>query len=104
MAWTGENARNVAAYGAAIGRAPALFYLLTGSPAAPMACDALSWSYVGPAASAGPGLRGSRLFYPSVESRRGSASVFAVGAASLAWFLGVSPRASPVPTDSFRRR
>jgi hypothetical protein len=53
---TGEDGRGAALFGAAFAVTPAALYLATGSPAAALACDSLSWAYAGPAAAAGAGL------------------------------------------------
>ena len=51
-----EATIGASAFGAAFGVGTPVFYLLTGSPAAATACDALSWSFAFPAAIAGCGL------------------------------------------------
>lgn len=52
----GSAARGVALFGASAGLAPALLHLAAGSPEAPFACDALSWSWALPGLVAGLGL------------------------------------------------
>jgi hypothetical protein len=80
------------AFGAAFGIGTPVLYLLTGSPAAPAACDALSWSFAVPAALAGCGLAaltrlaGSR---GSAGLRLGALGVLA--AASAAALLVIAP-------------
>jgi hypothetical protein len=55
-AFGATDARGVHSFGLAFAVAPTALFLLTGSPAAPMTCDALSWAYALPAAVAGLGL------------------------------------------------
>jgi hypothetical protein len=46
-------------FGLAFGIAPALLYIVAGSPAAAVACDSLSWAYAAPTAFVGLGLTGA---------------------------------------------
>jgi hypothetical protein len=91
FAWTGENPRAVAAYGVALGLLPGALYYATGSPAAAMACDSLSYAFAAPILIAGLGLAVLAL----VGSRAGRnvriAALLVVGAGAAGTFIGITP-------------
>jgi hypothetical protein len=91
FAWSGENSRAVAAYGAAIGVLPAVLYFLTGSPVETVACDALSYAFATPAFIAGAGLAALALLAGGQGRGVRVAGLLIVGAAAAGWFLGVTP-------------
>jgi hypothetical protein len=89
---TREATIGTGAFGAAFGVSTPLFYLLTGSPAAATACDALSWSFAVPAALAGCGLAAST----HLAGSRGSTALrlsglVAIAGASAAALLVIAP-------------
>ena len=93
FAWTGENRRAVAAYGATIGAAAGRALRSDAARRTqPMACDSLSWSFALPALVAGLGLAALALFVGEREARARIVGLLVVGAAALAWFVGITPQ------------
>ena len=92
FAWTGEDPRSVAAYGATLGILPGMLYLLTGSPAASMACDSLSYAFAVPLLIAGLGLAGLALFAGARGRYFRIGGLLVVGAVAAAYFAGVTPQ------------
>jgi hypothetical protein len=85
--------RDAVYFGAVFATLPAVFYLATGSPAAPLACDSLSWAFALPAAVGGFGLV---ALAATLRERGGPAlrvaGAGAAGAAGLAALLAVAPQ------------
>ncbi len=89
---TGRDGRAVAAYAVTLALLPADLYALSGSPAAAMACDSLSFAYTIPAAIAGSGLAGLAWFGERLGGRAVRiAGLLVVGAISAAVFALVNP-------------
>ncbi len=97
FAWTGDDPRAVAAYGGTIGVMPAALYFLTGSPAASMACDSLSWAFAVPALIAGVGLAALAMLTMDRGRAVRIAGLLVVGAAAAAYFLAVTPECATGP-------
>ena len=91
FAWTGENPRAVAAYGCTIGILPGALYILSGSPAASMACDSLSYALAIPLLIAGLGLAAHALAMGGFGRSVRIAGLLVVGAAAAAYFIGITP-------------
>ncbi len=91
FAWTGENPRAVAAYGCTIGILPGALYILSGSPAASMACDSLSYALAIPLLIAGLGLAANALAMGGFGRSVRIAGPLVVGAAAAAYFIGITP-------------
>ncbi len=91
FAWTGENPRAVAAYGAAIGLLPGALYYATGSPAAAMACDSLSYAFAVPLLIAGLGLAVLALLGGGSGKGVRIVGLLVVGAGAAGSFVGVTP-------------
>ena len=88
----GEGARGTAWFGVAFAVAPAALYLATGSPAAAMACDSLSYAYAIPALVAGLGLAACAFLVGPERGRMARlASLVGLAAATGAAFLIVAP-------------
>jgi len=87
------SGRSAAFFGLAFGSAPAVLYLLTGSPEAPLACDSLSWAFALPAAVAGFGLASLALFF---RDRSGATlrivGLGVLGGVTLATILSIAPQ------------
>ncbi len=84
--------RDAVIFGAAFATLPAVLYLATGSPAAPLACDALSWAFALPAAAGGLGL----ATIAATFGERGGpalrvAGAAAAGVAALAVLVAIAP-------------
>jgi len=92
FAWTGASARSVAAYGATIGILPGALYILSGSPAAAMACDSLSYAFATPLLIAGLGLAAVALITSRLGRGARIAGLILAGAAAVAYFAGITPQ------------
>jgi hypothetical protein len=92
------SGRPAALFGVAFAAAPAMLYLATGSAAAPLACDSLSFAFAIPAAVAGFGLVALTFAFRETSGVTPRlAGLGLLGAAALAAFMLIAPQCASGP-------